>query len=117
MLYPPGAEACHDGLHEVLADILIPEVRMHGHQPKEPYTPPARGEVRANQLAVEFRTKGCCRIGTSAGVGIVHIRPKLLGLWRSQECPKGEADDATSFRKILGGQRADDECRDATSYA
>jgi hypothetical protein len=40
-----------------------------------------------------------------------------LGLWRSQECPKGEADDATSFREILGGQRADDACHDATSSA
>src|SRR5207245_2519245 len=100
MLYPPGAEACHDGFHEALANILIPEIRTHGHRPKEPYTPPARGEVRADQFTVEFRTEGCRGIGAPAGVGIVHISPKLLRLWRSQEGPKGEADNATSFREI-----------------
>src|SRR4029434_2818281 len=90
MLYPPGAEACHDRFHEALANILIPEVRTHRHRPKEPYTPPARSEVRADEIAVEFRTEGCRRVGAPAGVGIIHICPKLLGLGRSQEGAKGE---------------------------
>ena len=67
--------------------------------------------------SIEFGAEGCCGIGAPAGVGIVSICPKLLGLGCSQEGAKGEADDATSFREILCGQRADDERHDATSYA
>ena len=69
VLHPPGVQARHDGFHEALADALLPEVRTHGQRPKEPYTPPVGGEVRADQLAVEFRAEGRRGIGEPAGAG------------------------------------------------
>src|SRR5215471_873825 len=117
VLDPPGAEAGHDGCHEALPDVLIPEVRTHGQRPKESHTPPAGGEVRADQRAIEFRTEGCRGIGVPAGMGVVDICPKLLGLGYPAGGPKGETDDAARFSEVLGAQRADDECHDATPSA
>src|SRR5712691_9500510 len=104
VLDPPGAEAGHDGGHEALPDVLIPEVRTHRQWPKEPYTPPAGGEVRADQRTIEFRTEGGRGIGVPAGMGVVDICPKLLRLGYPPGGPKGETDDAARFREILGGQ-------------
>src|SRR5688572_20780 len=105
----PCVEAFDDGIHEVLGDLAIPEVGADGQRPEKSHASPAGGKIRPDQFAVPFGAKGSGRIRWPPRAGIGKVRPKLLGLWCTQERAERDPYNVIGCRKILLRQRTDVE--------
>ena len=93
----------------MLGDLAIPEVGTDGQRPEKSDASPAGGKIRPDQFVVPFGAKrsGLIRWPPRAGLG--KVRPKLLGLWCTQERAERDAHDVIGCREILLRQRTDVE--------
>src|SRR5690242_20389890 len=63
----PRGEYLHRALEEPARDAAVPEIRAHRQRSEEPEAPPARHQVRADELAVELGGEGTGGVRAPAG--------------------------------------------------
>ena len=117
--HAPAVEAIDHRFHQPTRDSLIPQIDAHGEWTEERETAPAGGEVRADDLAVEFGAERRARIGVVAGVDIVAVAEHLDRVRGLQVGPEGDPQDPVGVVKIAFLERADLEigigCHDTAS--
>ena len=107
MADPPIFELVADGFDQGLADAPPLPLRAHRDRPEKAETAPARREIRADQLAVQLRSKARDVLGPEPAIDIVAISPEILRIRRAQERPESGAADTPRLRQIGTGQWSD----------
>lgn len=96
----PILELVADRLDQGLADAPPLPLGAHRDRPEKAEAAPACREIRADQLAVELRSKARDMLGPEPAIEIVAIGPEILGIRRVQERPESGAANLPRLQKI-----------------
>jgi len=101
--HAPFVQLCADGFDELFRDALPLTVGAHRNRPEEADASPTRCEIRADQLAVEFRGEAGDMLAPEAAIDIIAVAPETLRLRSTQKCPEGGAAYASCGRQVAFG--------------
>jgi len=90
-----------------MGDSSVVQIRTNRERSEKTDAAPSRGEVRADQAAVEGRAEGGDVRRTPAAVNIVAVRPEAFWIGSAKKRAERHPDDACRFRQIAFIERGD----------